>query len=139
MAATPRLPFSSWAVGPISPGELIAIFGTNIGPSAPAPMSVTGGYVDTSLSGVSVSIDGKPAPIIYASANQVNVQVPYDAGARNQNGRSPTVRIRRRPRPLRLPPARLPFSPPTVREWGKRPHSTTARLPASTASTAERR
>jgi uncharacterized protein (TIGR03437 family) len=33
--------------------------------------------VPTSLGGLSVTFDGEPAPILYASATQVNVQVPF--------------------------------------------------------------
>ncbi|HTR38924.1 MAG TPA: IPT/TIG domain-containing protein [Bryobacteraceae bacterium] len=69
---------ASYASGPVGPGELVTIFGTNIGPANAATMNVTNGYVDTSLSNVSVKIDGKDAPIIYASQNQVSVQVPYE-------------------------------------------------------------
>ena len=101
VASTPTIAgvvgYASWAAGPISPGELVAIFGNNIGPAAPAPMSITNGYVDTTLSGVSVTIDGKDAPIIFASANQVNVQVPYEVGTGNNkqvsvtNGSNPAA------------------------------------------------
>ena len=49
-------------------------------------MSVTGagyiygaGYVDTTLSNVTVTIDGQNAPLLYVSSNQVTVQVPYEA------------------------------------------------------------
>lgn len=69
---------ASYATGPVSPGELVTFFGNNIGPASPATMAVANGYVDTSLSGVSVKIDGKDAPIIYAGQNQVTVQVPYE-------------------------------------------------------------
>ena len=62
----------------VSPGELATIFGSNVGPATPASMTVTGGYVDTSLSGVSVTVDGKDAPIIYVSLNQVTIQIPYE-------------------------------------------------------------
>jgi len=34
--------------------------------------------VDTSLGGVSVTVDGKAAPIIYASSGQINIQIPYE-------------------------------------------------------------
>ena len=64
----------------VSPGQLATIFGTNIGPATPASMTITGGYVDTTLSGVSVTVDGKAAPIVYASLNQVTIQIPYEAG-----------------------------------------------------------
>lgn len=70
---------ASYAIGAISPGEIISIFGSNIGPSTPAELSISGGYVQTALSGVSVAIDGQAAPIVYVSASQVSVQVPYNA------------------------------------------------------------
>jgi uncharacterized protein (TIGR03437 family) len=41
-----------------------------------------GADVPTSLGGVGVTFDGQPAPILYASAAQINVQVPF---AVNQN------------------------------------------------------
>ncbi len=88
---------ASFAVGSVSPGQLVTIFGNNIGPATPAPMSITNGYVDTSLGGVSVTIDGKDAPLIYVSANQVSAQVPYEAatGSNKQvvvtNGSNPAA------------------------------------------------
>ena len=66
---------ASYTNGAVSPGELVTI--SNIGPVTPAPMNVTGGYVDSSLSGISVTIDCKSAPLVYISQNQVTVQVPY--------------------------------------------------------------
>jgi len=69
---------ASYASDAVSPGELITIFGTNIGPNVPGPMAVNNGYVATSLSGISATVDGKTAPIIYASQNQVSIQVPYE-------------------------------------------------------------
>ncbi len=69
---------ASYASATISPGELVTIFGTNIGPATPATMSITGGFVDTSLSNVVVSISGVNAPLLYVSSNQVTVQVPYE-------------------------------------------------------------
>jgi uncharacterized protein (TIGR03437 family) len=44
-------------------------------------MTVTGGFVDTTLSNVSVTVDGKDAPMIYVSQNQVTIQVPYEVAA----------------------------------------------------------
>jgi uncharacterized protein (TIGR03437 family) len=65
-------------IATVSPGELATVFGNNIGPTTPATMSITAGVVDTSLSGVAVTVDGKAAPIIYASQNQLSIQVPYE-------------------------------------------------------------
>lgn len=69
---------ASYASATVSPGELVTMFGTNIGPAIPAPMVVAGGYASTTVGGVSVTIDGQSAPILYVSANQVTVQVPYE-------------------------------------------------------------
>jgi uncharacterized protein (TIGR03437 family) len=64
----------------ISPGELVALFGINMGPMPPLTMTENAnpGFVDTSLGGVSVQIDGQAAPLIYVSATQINLQVPYE-------------------------------------------------------------
>jgi uncharacterized protein (TIGR03437 family) len=62
-----------------APGELITLFGDNIGPSAAASMTVAGGYVTQTLGGVSVLVDGKPAPMVYVSQHQINIQIPYEA------------------------------------------------------------
>ena len=74
-------PATSPDIGTVSPGELVTIFGTNLGPVTPALMSITaGGFVDTtSSSGVSVTVDGTAAPLIYVSETQISIQVPYEA------------------------------------------------------------
>jgi uncharacterized protein (TIGR03437 family) len=69
---------ASYTVPPISPGQLITIFGTNIGPATPASMSIVGAYASTSLGGVTLTIDGQNAPLIYVSSSQVSAQVPYE-------------------------------------------------------------
>jgi uncharacterized protein (TIGR03437 family) len=68
---------ASYASGAVSPGELVTLFGTGIGPAAPAGMSVVAGYATSTLNNVSVAIDGQSAAMIYVSANQITVQVPY--------------------------------------------------------------
>ena len=69
---------ASYAAGAVSPGELVTLFGYGIGPSASASMSVTAGFAATTLQGTSVAIDGKAAPMIYVSRDQITVQVPYN-------------------------------------------------------------
>jgi uncharacterized protein (TIGR03437 family) len=61
----------------VSPGELIALFGTGIGPDAPA-FGVVGadGHLATSAGGTSVLFDGVAAPIVFVSKNQINAVVP---------------------------------------------------------------
>ena len=65
----------SFLPGPLAPGELVTLIGTGIGPgSAQAP---SGPPTVTVLGGTSVLFDGTPAPILYASPNQINAIVPY--------------------------------------------------------------
>jgi uncharacterized protein (TIGR03437 family) len=58
----------------IQPGEWVSIYGSNLATSP----SVWNGDFPLSLGGTSVTIDGKPAYIWYASPNQINVQAPDD-------------------------------------------------------------
>jgi uncharacterized protein (TIGR03437 family) len=69
--------------GPVSPGEMIAIFGTALGPSTPASMKLdpTGKSVLTSIGNVTVTIGGTPAPLIYVGQEQINAIVPYEVAA----------------------------------------------------------
>jgi uncharacterized protein (TIGR03437 family) len=69
---------ASYASASVSPGELVTIFGSNIGPSTPASMTIANGFVATTLSGVTLTIDTQPAPLLYVSQNQVTAQVPYE-------------------------------------------------------------
>ncbi|HEV3333693.1 MAG TPA: TIGR03118 family protein [Bryobacteraceae bacterium] len=67
--------------GPIAPGEVAVLTGLSIGPSPTASASIpTSGAVSASLSGVSVTFNGWPAPILYTSASQTSVLVPYELG-----------------------------------------------------------
>jgi uncharacterized protein (TIGR03437 family) len=54
--------------------QLITIVGANLGPVAgvPAPDGT-----DTSIAGVSIAFNGIPAQLLYASASQINVAVPF--------------------------------------------------------------
>jgi uncharacterized protein (TIGR03437 family) len=71
---------ASGAGGPIAPGELITIQGTNLGPATPSVFSINKltGQVDKTLGGTRVLFDGNPAPITYASATQINLIVPFE-------------------------------------------------------------
>ncbi len=69
---------ASYGATAVSPGELVTLFGYGIGPSTSAGMTVTSGYVTTTLQGTTVAIDGKAAPMIYVSRDQITVQVPYN-------------------------------------------------------------
>ena len=61
----------------VAPGEVLAIFGTNLGPAAGVSNQVSAGIVPNALDGVQVWFDGIAAPILYASAGQLDVVAPY--------------------------------------------------------------
>jgi uncharacterized protein (TIGR03437 family) len=62
----------------VAPGEIVTIFGTNLGPGSLVTAQLdTNGSIATTLAGTRVLFDGVPAPIIYTSATQVSVVVPF--------------------------------------------------------------
>jgi uncharacterized protein (TIGR03437 family) len=71
---------ASYVGGSVSPGEIITIFGTGIGPAtgAGATMDPSTGKLATTIGGVQVLFNGIPAPMIYASTTQVSAVVPYE-------------------------------------------------------------
>jgi uncharacterized protein (TIGR03437 family) len=71
---------ASYIGGPISPGEMVTIFGTGIGPASAAYATTdpATGKLATTIGGVQVLFNGTPAPMIYASSTQVSAVVPYE-------------------------------------------------------------
>jgi len=72
----------------VSPGEIVTIFGVNIGPPTPTTgtsFTVTSaGTVPTTLAGVSLTFNGVPTPLIFVAPGQINAIVPYEvAGQTN--------------------------------------------------------
>lgn len=59
---------------PIAPGQFVSLFGTGLGP---AQAAIASAPFPTALSGVSVTIQGRAAPIYFVSANQLSVLVPF--------------------------------------------------------------
>ena len=60
--------------GPVAAGQLISLFGINLGPATGVAAS---GSSATSLAGVTVKFDGHPAPLLYVSSSQINAAVPF--------------------------------------------------------------
>lgn len=75
---------ASQVPGPVSPGEILTIYGYGAGPSEVAGFTLDlAGRVATRLNGAQVLFDGVAAPMIYGSASQANVIVPYEVANRN--------------------------------------------------------
>jgi uncharacterized protein (TIGR03437 family) len=71
---------ASFAVGPVSPGDIVSVFGSDLGPAAGAGMQLNsaGTALTNSLGGTQVFFDGVAAALTYAGAGQVNAIVPYE-------------------------------------------------------------
>jgi uncharacterized protein (TIGR03437 family) len=70
---------ASYVGGPISPGEIILFSGIKLGPDTLAVAEPAGDRYPVSVGRLSVSFDGVPAPILYASARATCVIVPLEA------------------------------------------------------------
>ncbi|MGO9230031.1 MAG: hypothetical protein ACLQKA_12605 [Bryobacteraceae bacterium] len=68
---------ANYAGGGVAPGELVAIFGKNLGPVVGVSNQVSAGVVPNSLAGTRVWFGNIAAPILYASAGQINAVAPY--------------------------------------------------------------
>lgn len=67
----------------VAPGMLLSIFGSGLGPAEGVAASFDAqGRLPFSLGEVAVTVNGIPAPLLFARQDQVNIQVPYElAGA----------------------------------------------------------
>lgn len=75
---------ASYATGAIAPGEIVTIFGTNLGGPTLVSGTFSGGKLATTLNGMRVTFDGVAAPIVYASSTQMSVIVPFEVAGKTQ-------------------------------------------------------
>lgn len=68
---------ASYAGGMIAPGEMVTIYGVDIGPPALAMYQVTDGRFATEIASTRVMVNGTPMPIIYASSGAVSTIMPF--------------------------------------------------------------
>lgn len=69
---------ASMLPGPVSPGEIVTIFGAGLGPDAPALFELTpDNRMKTGIAGTRILFDNTPAPVIFTYAYQVAAVVPY--------------------------------------------------------------
>jgi uncharacterized protein (TIGR03437 family) len=72
--------------GAIAPGEIVALYGTGMGPGSLVQATLnSSGVLGTNLAGTNVFFNGAAAPVLYTSSNQVAAIVPYGlTGSRAQ-------------------------------------------------------
>jgi uncharacterized protein (TIGR03437 family) len=76
-ALLPAISASGIVPGNVQPGEWVSIFGSSLALGA---ANWTGNF-PTSLGGVGVTVDGRPAYLSYVSPAQINLQVPADSAS----------------------------------------------------------
>lgn len=74
----------------ISPGEMVTLKGTGLGPASSASAALVNGGVGTSLGQTQIFFDGLAAPLVYAQDRQINVVAPYNLIGKTQT----TIQVR---------------------------------------------
>jgi uncharacterized protein (TIGR03437 family) len=76
---------ASWVPGPVAPGEVITIGGSDVGPPTLTTLQLdAAGLVATTLAETRVLFDGVAAPLIYVSKSQTSAIVPYIVAGRTE-------------------------------------------------------
>jgi uncharacterized protein (TIGR03437 family) len=74
---------ASFLPGPVSPGEIVSIFGARMGPSVGVGLRLTSsGLLDNFVGGIRVLFDGISAPLVFVRADLVSAIVPYEVVGR---------------------------------------------------------
>jgi uncharacterized protein (TIGR03437 family) len=83
---------------PVSPGEIVTLFGLQIGPAdlRLAALDDAGRFAST-LGGARVLFDGVAAPLVYAAQNQIAAIVPYEVDGKTSTGVQVELNGRRTP------------------------------------------
>jgi uncharacterized protein (TIGR03437 family) len=75
---------ASFQGAPISPGEIVSLFGSGIGPTTPASAQFGSNQrFPTQVSNTQVTFDGVPAPLLYVSSTQINAVAPFGLAPNN--------------------------------------------------------
>lgn len=76
---------ASFQIGPITPGQLVTFFASNLGPVTAAGATLDAqGRVATTAAGTRVWFDGTAAPILFASSSQITAVAPFNLAGRTQ-------------------------------------------------------
>ncbi len=77
---------ASFLGGAVAPGEIVSIFGTDIGPFPGIGAGLdASGCLSKTVGETRVLFDGVAAPLFYVSNDQVNVQVPFSVAGKSSS------------------------------------------------------
>jgi uncharacterized protein (TIGR03437 family) len=69
---------ATFTIGPVAPGELVALYGSGLGPQRGVPTQATlTTPFPSQAAGVEVTFDGTPAPLVWVQDAQINLAVPW--------------------------------------------------------------
>ncbi len=68
---------ASFSAGAVSPGEVVALFGSGLGPDAGAGLRLENGRIASQLEGVHVYFDDIAAPLLFVQNGQINAVAPF--------------------------------------------------------------
>ncbi len=88
----------------ITPGAMVTVFGSGLGPDKLATLTAANGQVPAMLANTRILFGSAAAPIIFSSASQVAAMVPYAVGALEE------VEVRAEYNGVRSLPVRLPVA-----------------------------
>jgi uncharacterized protein (TIGR03437 family) len=76
---------ASYANGNLAPGEIVDVFGQNLGPQTLVSGTFDpNGNLSVGIAGTQVTFNGVPAPLLYASGYVVSAIVPFEIAGSNQ-------------------------------------------------------
>jgi len=64
-------------VSAVAPGEIVTLYGSNLGPGQVAYPTIANGVAGSIAGGTQVYMNGAPVPLVYASSTQVAAVVPF--------------------------------------------------------------
>jgi uncharacterized protein (TIGR03437 family) len=69
---------ASLTLASLAPGEIVSLFGNGLGPAAPVSAQFANNRLPFNLAGSQVTVNGIPAPVLYAGDSQINAIVPWE-------------------------------------------------------------
>ncbi len=76
---------ASFRASPLAPGQIVSIFGRDMGPEEGAGSRLSAsGFIDSTVADTEVRFDGVPAALFFVQDTQINAQVPYSVAGKRK-------------------------------------------------------